>query len=576
MKLSRAPRISTLARKALRTLAVFSAACALFATLLLTFSIALPRIDAQNSARLARINAAVAALLGAPRGEGLDAARARVFEALGEDAERFRTRIETASDPEALRGELKALARETTSRTRAHSLAMVRGAALAALATALGAVAVALALARQLQRATRLFAGLSSLIDDLEAAIGGASRGIAWDGGSWEETRVIARRAANLASELAFSRELLDTTHGAADLDALLESLPAALGRVLPAERVAIAFLDRAGNLVAERAVSQAATIRLDVGFSQPLSTSSLSRLTESRSARIIDDLAAIERPSEATKLILEEGFRSSLATPLFFGERCVGFLFLNAQAPRAYNLGHAALAERLAASLRAPLYHHYVVQLLLAETSRGFVKSMEQKDNETSQHIERMSLYAHAVARELAHDPRYAPELSPRKLREILWFAPLHDIGKIGIPDAILFKQGPLNRAERAVMETHVEMGAAIFREINVGLARYLPGAPLDTAVDIIAGHHEKWDGSGYPRGLRGESIPLAARIAAAADVLDALSSARPYKPAWSFDEALARIEALSGSHFDPAVVRALLAVRPALESIRERHADA
>ena len=375
--------------------------------------------------------------------------------------------------------------------------------------------------------------------------------------------------------ELLVARKIVDETHGAENLDSLIEGLPRALRGILPVDRLALAFLDHAGNVVAERAVTSARTVRLGVGFTQALAESSLNLVVEAGRSRIIDDLAALHEPSEATRLILEEGFRSSLTVPLFFGAACIGFLFFNCHKAGAYTSTHAACADRLAGSLRVPIYHHYVIQLILAETSRSFVRSMEKKDNETGSHIERMSRYAHAIACELAKDPAYSEALKPRTLREILWFAPLHDIGKIGIPDAILFKPGPLDSAERTVMETHVEMGASIFRELNGRLDTYLPSSPLSTAVSIIGEHHERWDGKGYPRGLSGEEISLAARISAVADVLDALSSSRPYKKAWDFDLSLAHVVAEGGSHFDPAVVRALAAASDAIHDIHRIYAD-
>jgi len=564
-----------------RTLTLAAALAAVCALLLFAFTIAFPAKRSGDSASLARINAAVAAVLRAPADRGFAETKSLVRAALGADAYGPLARsLETAADGEALLEALRGAAVERRAGAERDARALIFAAALIGLVSAAATAGIAVFLRRLNRHQGAFFDRLDELIDRVEDSIRGGRGEIEWRGDAWIETRDLARRAARLAGELAFSRELVDATHGAQDLDELLEELPRALGRVLPAERVAIAFLDRAGNVVAERAVSAGAAIRLDVGFSQPLADSDLARVAGSARARVIGDLAALPTVSRATGLILQEGFRSSLTAPLLFGDRCVGFLFINARAPFAYGPEEAELAERIAASLRAPVYHHYVVQLLLAETARGFVRSMEKRDNETSLHIERMSLYAHAVARELARvsgdDPDRARELRPRALRELLWFAPLHDIGKIGIPDAILFKPGPLDPPERAVMETHVEMGASIFRDINEGLSRYLPSPPLDTAVDLILGHHERWDGSGYPRGLAGARIPLAARITSAADVLDALTSARPYKEAWSLDAAMDYIAARAGSQFDPAVVAALLAIRPEIERIRAAHADA
>ncbi|HSX69469.1 MAG TPA: HD domain-containing phosphohydrolase, partial [Pseudomonas sp.] len=145
---------------------------------------------------------------------------------------------------------------------------------------------------------------------------------------------------------------------------------------------------------------------------------------------------------------------------------------------------------------------------------------------------------------------------------------APMHDVGKIGIPDAILQKNGKLDEAEWAVMRQHAQIGAEIIGEHDSGL--------LKTARIIALTHHEKWDGSGYPNGLKGEEIPLAGRIVAIADVFDALTSVRPYKPAWSLDDALDLLRRESGRHFDPELVELFIGQLPAILEVKERWAEA
>jgi putative two-component system response regulator len=140
-----------------------------------------------------------------------------------------------------------------------------------------------------------------------------------------------------------------------------------------------------------------------------------------------------------------------------------------------------------------------------------------------------------------------------------------MHDIGKIGIPDRILQKPGRLTPEERTTMCGHPAIGASIIGEHRHPLLRL--------AHDVALTHHEKWDGSGYPRGLRGDDIPLAGRIVALADVFDALTSVRPYKPAWEVDAALAYIREQSGRHFDPRVLGAFEAALPEVLKLRERY---
>lgn len=163
-------------------------------------------------------------------------------------------------------------------------------------------------------------------------------------------------------------------------------------------------------------------------------------------------------------------------------------------------------------------------------------------KDQETADHTRRMAHYCRLVAEGLG--------LEPELCREIELAAPMHDIGKVGIRDAVLLKPGPLDAAERAHMNEHTAIGSAILDGSKSRL--------MKLAAEIAATHHERWDGSGYPRGLAGEAIPLAGRIAAVADVFDALTTARPYKQAWSVDSALDHLCERAGIEFDPACVEA------------------
>ena len=182
-----------------------------------------------------------------------------------------------------------------------------------------------------------------------------------------------------------------------------------------------------------------------------------------------------------------------------------------------------------------------------------------EFKDNETGLHVIRMSHYARTLALAVGYSNCAADDL--------LHAAPMHDVGKIGIPDAILQKPGKLTADEWNIMRQHTVIGARIIGEHPSGLLRM--------ASVIALNHHEKWDGSGYPHGLGGEDIPHVARIVALADVFDALTSVRPYKRAWTVDEALVLIREESGRHFDPELVTAFLDCMPDVLRIRDQWAD-
>lgn len=186
--------------------------------------------------------------------------------------------------------------------------------------------------------------------------------------------------------------------------------------------------------------------------------------------------------------------------------------------------------------------------------------RAAEYKDNETGLHVVRMSHYSAILAR--------AAGLGDRLADDILHAAPMHDVGKLGIPDAVLRKPGPLTPEEWEVMRQHVRIGHEIIGDHDSPL--------LQMAARIALSHHEKWDGGGYPQGLKGEAIPIEARIVAIADVFDALTSVRPYKAAWEIDKAVRLLVDEKGRHFDPALVDAFIASLPAICAIKERFAEA
>jgi ribonuclease P protein subunit RPR2 len=172
--------------------------------------------------------------------------------------------------------------------------------------------------------------------------------------------------------------------------------------------------------------------------------------------------------------------------------------------------------------------------------TVRALSNAVEARDAYTGQHAERVSAYGVALAAQAGYDVGANPQVEFGFL--------LHDVGKVAVPDAILFKTGPLSEAEYALMTRHPIIGAEILRHVTF----------LGEGIEVVRHHHERWDGSGYPDGLRGEAIPLPARLFSVADALDALTSDRPYRPAVSFAEAREVIAAGAGTQFDPAVVAA------------------
>ena len=206
--------------------------------------------------------------------------------------------------------------------------------------------------------------------------------------------------------------------------------------------------------------------------------------------------------------------------------------------------------------------------------------KAAEYRDEETGNHILRVGCYCRTLAEEL--------DMVPEFVELIFLASPLHDIGKIGIPDNILLKQGKLTASERNIMERHCAIGVEILQQEPNGMKTFLnwgrkngleppvfENPILVMASTIALSHHEKWDGSGYPKGLKGEDIPLAGRIVALADVYDALRSERPYKPAYSEIKTLAIMAEQAARHFDPMAFSAFKNMTEMFGSIHERFSD-
>ncbi|WP_102947284.1 two-component system response regulator [Stenotrophomonas sp. VV52] len=206
--------------------------------------------------------------------------------------------------------------------------------------------------------------------------------------------------------------------------------------------------------------------------------------------------------------------------------------------------------------------------------TIRAMASLAETRDNETGSHIRRTQAYVKLLAEQLRDHPRFRDFCTPANIDVLFKSAPLHDIGKVGIPDHVLLKPGKLTADEFEIIKQHPRIGrdaiARALADLGDEDAQF-----LQVAQDIAYGHHEKWDGSGYPQGAWGDGIPLPARLMALADVYDALISRRVYKPAMPHPDAVAMIVKGRGTHFDPDVTDAFLAIQQAFEQVARQFAD-
>ena len=196
-----------------------------------------------------------------------------------------------------------------------------------------------------------------------------------------------------------------------------------------------------------------------------------------------------------------------------------------------------------------------------------------ETRDSDTGNHIRRIQHYVKALAQSLQDHPRFAGQLDAQAIGLLFKSAPLHDIGKFGIPDRILLKPSSLSPEEYEIMKTHTTLGFEAIEQAERALGLQAP--MLRTAKEIVLSHQEKWDGSGYPQGLKGDDIPVSARLMAVADVYDALISQRVYKAALAHDRAVQIMFQGRGAHFDPDMVDAFIGIQDEFAAIAERFAD-
>ncbi|MEN3043107.1 MAG: HD domain-containing phosphohydrolase, partial [Fervidobacterium sp.] len=339
------------------------------------------------------------------------------------------------------------------------------------------------------------------------------------------------------------------------------------------AQRFSVALIDwESESVTAEVAyISKPDVIPcLNPGFTQKLNETSLSlMLNENQQTRIINNLEEhyVKTKSISTHLILEEGFRSNLTALASINNRPFGFFFLSSEKEYNFNDRDARLFASISNILSHRLHYSLTTQKLLSYFGNSLVNIVEFRDNETGNHVKRVAWYGRIIAEEL--------KLPPKIVREIYEYSPLHDIGKVSIPDAILLKPGKLDEKEWEIMKKHVENGVKIIEEFEKESKWILEESSLKTMKNIILEHHEWWEGSGYPEGKRGEQISIEGRIIAIADVFDALTTKRPYKEAYSFEEAVEQIIKERGTHFDPMVVDAFLKRIDDIRTVYEKLKD-
>lgn len=298
------------------------------------------------------------------------------------------------------------------------------------------------------------------------------------------------------------------------------------------------------------------------MGKTVQIKDTSLGKLIASGDARIINDLeeyTANKPLTDYNRVILEAGIRSSITLPLKVSNEPIGVIFFSSNKKNVYNDEHVKFLETLVNSIAISFDKNIFVNDLLYSNILALVKLAEARDEDTGEHLERMKTYSRAITQFLYESSTYKDKINPEYIDKIERFSPMHDIGKVGIRDGILLKPGKLTFDEFKEMKKHPSYGAEVLRTAESNISR--KGKSLFIlGIEITEGHHEKWDGSGYPYGKSGQDIPLSARIVAVADVFDALTSRRPYKEPYTFEESYNIIVEGSGKHFDPEIVKAFV----------------
>lgn len=394
----------------------------------------------------------------------------------------------------------------------------------------------------------------------------------------FEEEREVLSRVEEIFDEQNFLNELKEVSNQYYVLDDVLDHLFHSIQPIMAVDRLGVAFIEEDTDMItAEYAIGSYPIKRLKAGYAVPMASTSLREMAKDKCSSIEGDLRGLldKRPeSPSLRLIVEEGIQSNMIIPLLINDEVYGFLFFSSVHLNAYDEVSMRIGRNISHELSAMINKTFLMKKVFSTMTRTFARLVEEKDQVTGNHVSRMTAYAALLAASLIGGEREGYKVKPSFVRDIHNDASVHDIGKVAIPDSILKKPGRYTPEEFEAMKQHTKVGGEILSEMQRQL-KHFKTSFYQVAIDIAKYHHERWDGSGYPEGLKGAEIPLSARIVAIADVFDALTSRRPYKEPFSFDDAVKIIKESSGTHFDPILVNEFLKLLPQIKRIYERSED-
>jgi HD-GYP domain-containing protein (c-di-GMP phosphodiesterase class II) len=363
--------------------------------------------------------------------------------------------------------------------------------------------------------------------------------------------------------------DVLATLNGKSPLPDKVESVHLLLKQRFDfIDRVAVAVYDKKTDLLKTFVHSSCGDQPLSQYGAKLADSFTLQEILKAGRPRVVNDLDVFQgAPAEHARRIAAQKYGASYSMPMYLNGEFFGFLFFNSYRKQVFDELVLSYLDMVGHLLSLLVINEMSSTRNLVATVKTAADIAQHRDFETGAHLDRMANYARLIARDVAKKHQLGDDL----VEHIFLFSPLHDIGKIGIPDSILLKPAKLSDEEFSLMKTHALKGAEIIDRMleNFGLNE-LPH--VETLRNIALLHHEALNGSGYPNGLVDEEIPIEAKIVAVADVFDALTSARPYKEAWSNDEAFALLREMAGSKFDHDCVEALIAARAEVEAVQRR----
>ncbi len=322
--------------------------------------------------------------------------------------------------------------------------------------------------------------------------------------------------------------------------------------------RIAVASYDKKTGILKTFISSNSGNVELVQYEAELEDAGSLLDILKSGRPRVVNDLSIFDQGKKKHTLAIKKtGFAASYTHGMFKNGNLQGFIFFNSYLPNSFTAETLSVLDIYSHLISSLVTHEISVINTLLAALKTANKMVHARDPETGGHSERMSRFSRLIAQELAAQGKY--QFNDEYIEHIFLFAPMHDIGKIGIPDDILLKPGKLSPEEKEIMQSHTVKGSELVNDMidNFELDSF---QYIDILRNIAECHHEVLDGTGYPKKLKGKEIPIEARIISVADIFDALTSQRPYKLPWTNEEAYLSLQKLSKNKLDKDCVDALI----------------